>query len=220
VAAITLGLGSPAFASDGKGIDAAKTAVTNRINLRLTALQKDTTQLGAAKNLTAEHRTSLQGLITQDTSGLTALKGTVAGETTLDGVKNDATSMVQDYRIFMLVGPKVRLTSAGDTEQAVLTKLRSVHDTLAGLLAKVSGTDTTAAQADLAAMAAALDQAAGHLNGQVAAVLAIAPGPDAAGIQAKVTAVRTALAAGRANLRTAADDAKKVRDFLKGISTK
>ena len=215
VAAVAVG--SPAVADDGKGLAAAKTAVTNRINLRLTALQRDTTLIGAAKNLTADHKVALQNLIGQDTSGLTTLKGKVAAETTVEAVKADATSMVQDYRVFILVGPKVRLTSAGDAEQAAITRLHGLHDKLADLLAKAkaAGTDTTTADQQLADMAAALDKAGTDTDGQVAAVLAIQPGPDASGIQAGVSAVRAGLATGRADLKRAIDDAKKVRDFLK-----
>ncbi len=211
-----IALASPASAADPKGLDAARTAVTNRINLRLTALQKDTTVLGAAKNINADHKATLTALIGQDTSGLTGLKTKVAGETTVAAVKADAASMVNDYRIFMLVGPKTRLSSAGDAETAATAKLRTAHDKLADLVAKAktAGKDTTTAEQELADMSAALDKATSSINGQVAAVLAVQPGPDATAIQAKVSAVRAALADARADLSTALADAKKVRDFL------
>jgi hypothetical protein len=214
-----IAVGSPALAADGKSLDAAKAAVTNRINLRLTALARDTTVLGAAKNISADHKATLTALVGQDTTGLGTLKTKVAGETTVDAVRADATSMVQDYRIFILVGPKVRLTSAGDTEAAAMAKLRTAHDNLASLVAKAraAGKDTSAAEQQLADMAAALGKADSDANGQVAAVLAIQPGPDAAGIQAQVSAVRAGLAAARADIKAALADAKKVRDFLKGL---
>jgi hypothetical protein len=221
VAAGSLAIASPALAAD-KGVDAVKAAITNRINLRLTALQRDTTVIGAARNLSADHRTTLQDLVNQDTSGLTALKTKVAGETTLDALKADATSMVDDYRIFILVGPKVRLTSAGDTELAATARLRGVHDKLADLVAKAKagGTDTTAAEQELADMSAALDKAGTDTSGQVNTLLAISPGPDGPGIQAKVAAVRSALESGRGDLKQAESDAKQVRDFLKGLTGK
>ena len=213
------GSATPALAAD-RGVDAVKAAVTYRINLRLTALARDTTVIGAAKNLSADHRNTLQDLDNQDTSGLTALRTKVAGETTLAALKADATSMVDDYRIFILVGPKVRLTSAGDTELAATGRLRGVHDKLADLVAKAkaAGTDTGAADQALADMSAALDKAGSDTHGQVATLLAISPGPDGAGIQAKVAAVRAALESGRGDLKQAQSDAKKVRDFLKGLT--
>ncbi|MGE5156169.1 MAG: hypothetical protein ACM3JP_01590, partial [Betaproteobacteria bacterium] len=212
---------TPAVAVDN-GVDAVKAAVTHRINLRLTALARDTTVIGAAKNLSADHRTTLQNLVNADTSGLTALKTKVAGETTLAALKADATSMVDDYRVFILVGPKVRLTNAGDTELAVTSKLREVYTKLAARVAKAkaTGTDTTMADQELADLAAELDKADTDTNGQVAALLAISAGRDGAGIQAKVAAVRAALVSGRADLKQAESDAKKVRDFLKGLTAK
>ena len=218
--ATAIGLGAPAFADTG--VDAAKTALTNRINLRLTALQRDTTIIGAAKNLTAGHKSTLDTLMSQDTAGLSALKTKVAGETTLAALKTDATSMVDDYRIFLLVGPKVRLTTAGDAESAAVTRLRTLHDKLADLVAKAKagGADTSAAEAQLADMSAAVDKVGTDTSGQVDGLLAVAPGPDAAAIQAKVSAVHAALASGRSDLATAISDAKKVRDFLKGLKTK
>jgi len=196
-----------------------KAAVSARIDLRLAALSKDTAAITAAKHLTDADKSTLTSLISADTAAMNSLKTKVAGETTAAGVKADATSMVDDYRIFILVGPKVRLTIAGDAEQAAITKLQSVHDKLAGLVAKAkaAGKDTTAAEQDLADMAAAITKAQGSLSGQVAAVQAIQPGPDGTGIRAKVATVRAGIGTTRASLKTAVADAKKVTAFLKSV---
>ena len=81
--------------------------------------------------------------------------------------------------------------------------------------AKAAGKDTTAAEQNLADMAAEITKAQNLLNGQVAAVLAIQPGPDGAAIRSKVAGVRQAIGATRADLKTAVADAKKVTAFLK-----
>jgi hypothetical protein len=217
-----IAVGTPALAADGAGVDAAKTALTNRINLRLTALQRDTTVIDGAKNLSAGHKSTLQALVSQDTAGMNTLKTKVAGETTLDALKADATSMVNDYRIFILVGPKVRLTSASDAELAAFAKLTAIHDKLADLVAKAKagGADTTTAEQELADMTSQLNKAGSDINGQADGLLAVEPGPDGAAIQAKVAAVRGALSNGRSDLKSAESDAKKVRDFLKGLKSK
>jgi phosphotransferase system HPr-like phosphotransfer protein len=196
-----------------------KAAVSARIDLRLAALSKDTAAITAAKHLTDGDKSTLTSLISADTTAMNSLKTKVAGETTAAGVKADATSMVNDYRIFILVGPKVRLTIAGDGEAAAITKLQTVHDKLADLVAKAkaAGKDTTAAEQDLADMAASITKAQGSLSGQVAAVLAIQPGPDGAGIRAKVATVRAGIGTTRASLKTAVADAKKVTAFLKSV---
>jgi hypothetical protein len=210
--------GGPAQADD-PALAVLKADVTKRIDLRLAALAKDTVTINAAKHLAAADKTTLTNLDSQDTAAMTALKTKVAGETTAAAVKADATSMVNDYRIFILVGPKVRLTIAGDAEHDAITRLQTAHDKLAGLVAKAktAGHDTTAAEQNLADMAAAITKATTDTNGQVATVLAIQPGPDGAGIRAKVAAVRAALGTGRTDLKSAVADAKKVTAFLKGL---
>jgi hypothetical protein len=217
-----IAVGTPALADSGTTVDAAKTALTNRINLRLTALQRDTTVIGAAKNLTAGHKSTLQALISQDTDGMNALKTKVAGETTLDALKADAQDMVNNFRIFILVGPKVRLTSASDTETVVGGKLSTIHDKLAALVAKAKagGADTTAAEQELADMSTQLTNASSAISGQADGLLQVMPSSDGAGIQAKVAAVRGALSNGRSDLKNAESDAKKVRDFLQGLKSK
>ena len=213
----TLFVAAPAQAAATDDLPALKAALTARIDLRLAALAKDSAAITAAKHLTDGDKSSLTSLISADTAAMNSLKTKIAGETTAAALKTDATSMVDDYRIFILVGPKVRLTIAGDAEQAAIAKLLTVHDKLADLVAKakVSGKDTAAAEQDLAAMAAAIDKAKTDISGQVAAVLAIQPGPDGSGIKAKVAGVRQAIGNTRADLKTAVADAKKVTAFLK-----
>ncbi len=217
-----LAIGAPALADDTTAVAKAKDAVTKRIDLRLAALHRDDAALTGAKRLTDAHQSTLHDLVTADISGLTSLKTKVAGETTLAALKADAQSMVNDYRIFILVGPTVRLTIAGDTEDAATAKLRTVHDTLAGLVAtaKAGGADTAAAEQNLADMSAALDKVGTDTSGLVAGLLAVQPGPDGAAIKAKVDSVRSGLIAGRADLHTAISEAKQVRAFLRSLPKK
>ena len=208
---------SPAYA-DEPTLASAKAELTRRIDLRLAALKRDDAALVAAKHLTDAHETTLRALVAQDTTGLTALKTKVAGETTAAALRADAASMVNDYRVFLLVGPKVRLTIAGDAEQDGITRAQTAHDKLVDLVAKAKagGKDTTAAEQDLVDMQAAITKASSDLNGQVTALLAIQAGPDAAAIRAAVASVRRALGVVRADLRTAVAEAKKVTAFLRG----
>ena len=207
----------PARADDATAVARAKAEVTRRIDLRLAALRRFDAAGKGARHLTEAHEATLHTLITEDAAGLGALKTKVALETTLAALRADAASMVNDYRIFILVGPKVRLTIAGDAEQAAIGRLQSAHDKLAGLVteAKAAGKDTAAAEQNLADMQAAINSAKTRLDGQIAGLLAVQPGPDGDAIRAKVATVRRALGAARADLRTAIAEAKQVRDFLR-----
>ncbi|MDG6104615.1 hypothetical protein Daura_08570 [Dactylosporangium aurantiacum] len=167
-------------------LDAAKDAVAGRIDQRLTALQKFETSLAAAKQVQPAHRDTLTKLIADQRAGLTALKTKVQGETTAAAVKDDAQSMVTGYRVFVLTGPKVRLTAAIDTELAVIAKLRAQP-----------GADT-----------AKLDAVEATLKGKVDALLAVKPGPDADAIKSQLQPIRTAA-------KTAHTDLKALRKTKK-----
>ncbi|AEV89097.1 hypothetical protein ACWT_8088 [Actinoplanes sp. SE50] len=169
--------GSPAQAA--KPLDVVKKAVAARIDKRLDALRKDAAALGGAKHLQAAHKQALQQLIDGQSAGLTALKSKVEGETTAAGLKADARSMVVDYRVFMLTGPKVRLSVAIDAELAAADRL---HDR--------PGADD-----------AKLDAVQKSLAGKVDALLAIQPGADGAAVRAQVTTIRTTAKGARSDLK-------------------
>src|SRR5215467_13174363 len=107
----------------GAGPDVWKAAVVARIDLRLATLSALRIAVNGATNLTGNDRSTLSTLVAGDVSGLTALRTRTNGETTIAGVKDDARSMIQDYRVYLLVVPKVRFSIAGDTEATVITNL-------------------------------------------------------------------------------------------------
>ena len=220
LALATLGLlatATPAAAAaPPETVDGLKAAVTARIDARLAALAKDTATVSNSQVLTDAHRGQLSTVLSDSTSGLTALKAKVATETTVAALREDATSMVNDYRVFLLLGPQVRLTTAGDFADRAVTRAQEAHDKLASAVAekKAGGADTTAAEADLAAMQAAIASAQGHLDGQVAALLAMEPGPDGTAIRAGVSTARSGIGSARADLLTAATKGRAVLAFL------
>jgi hypothetical protein len=217
LAVAVFGAATPALAADDAALARHKKAVTARIDLRLKALDKGDALLDRKKHLTDAHESTLSALIDADRTGLTALRAKVAGETTVDAVKADATSMINDYRIFILVAPKLRLTAAADREAAAIDRLQKVHDKLAAIVAKAktAGRATGPAEAALATMQGSIDKASAGLDGQVDALLALQPGPDGDAIRASVAKIRTALGGVRADLRAAVAAAKKVRDLAK-----
>jgi hypothetical protein len=179
VLATALGVAGPASAAAPKSLDTAKNAVTTRIDLRLTALKKFSDALAGAKEVQSAHRSTLTSLISEQTTDLTALKGKVGTETTAAGVRTDAKAMVDDFRVFILTGPKVRLTAAIDTEQVIAGKL---------------GTKATPVKTGL--------------DGKVDTLLAIKPGPDGDAIRAQVKTIRDAAKSARASLKAVRKQSK------------
>lgn len=216
--AAVLSIAAPAQAATADDTVARlKQKVTERIDLRLRALERGEARLDRKKHVTDAHRDVLQDLVDADVAGLTALKAKVAGETTAEALKADATSMINDYRIFILVMPKLRLTAVADNEAAATDRLQAAHDKLADLIAKAkaAGKDTAGAERALAAMQGSIDDAEDGLAGQVDALLALKPGPDGTAIREAVAKIRSALRAVRSELRDAVAAAKKARDLIK-----
>jgi hypothetical protein len=212
---------APAFADPSAPavpvrLDAAKHLVTARIDGRLATLRALRTAVNAAGHLTAPHKSTLTSLIASDEAGLTTLRTKVNGETTVAAVRADDQSMVNDYRIYILVAPKVRLTIAADVEGAVVQRLRQVADTLATAIsnAKQAGKNTSQAEADLADLRSQTDAASTAIAGKADALLAIQPGPDATAILNQVAPVRDAVRTARTDLRKAVADAKAARAAL------
>ncbi|GAA1647672.1 hypothetical protein ACFQY4_02035 [Catellatospora bangladeshensis] len=208
--------GSPAATADKAAtLDAAKKLTTARIDGRLAMLKVSGVAIRNAARLTDAHQAALQKIIDADLAGLTELRAKVAAETTVEAVRADARSMVEDYRVYLLVRPQVHLTVAADVESAALTRLRDAHGKLAEAVAaaKAAGRDVGDAEAKLAHLKAELD--AVDLAGVADTLLAVEPGPDAAAIRTKTGAARAAVRAARTHLRAALADAKAVRDILK-----
>jgi hypothetical protein len=180
--ACTLVAAGPAAAADdpARGVDAVKKAITTRIDKRLDALKRFDGTLADAKQVQSGHRGTLDALIDDQAKDLAALKAKVQTETTRAALKTDAHSMVDDYRVFILTGPKVRLTAAIDTELAAAAKLRDRKNA-----------DT-----------AKLDAVTKSLDGKVDTLLAIKPGPDGEAIRAHVKTVRESAKGARTTLKT------------------
>ncbi len=199
----------------GAGLKAAQELTTARIDGRLSTLHALGLVVNDAKRLTSADRATLSSLINSDTDGLRSLRAKVAEETTLDAVHADASAMINDYRVYLLVVPKVHLTTVFDIEAAATATLQKVHDELATRVAAAPGGGTEQEKSELADMQSQIDAARQADSGKVAALLAIQPGPDASAIRGALTPLVSAAKEARKDLRQARDDAKKIAAALK-----
>lgn len=199
----------------GAGLNAVKALATARIDGRLETLRALQLAVNNARHLTGADRSTLSGLLASDISGLTALRGKVSGESAASAVRDDETAMVDQYRVYMLVVPKVHLTNAFDIEASAVAALQKAHDALAARLAKRPGGVTSAEQAQLADLETQLHNAQQAESGQVATLLAIQPGADANAIHSALSPLVSAAKSARKDLKQARDDAKQLRADLK-----
>jgi hypothetical protein len=198
-------------------LDTAKKVTTARIDGRLATLKAEGLAVRAAARLSASHKATLEGILAGSTSGLEALRAKVQGETTLDAVKADTRAMVDDYRVYLLVTPQVRLTIVADVEAASIVVLQDAHATLAAAIeaAQQAGKDVSAAKEQLAVLGTQIDAAKTGLAGVADGLLKVEPGPDEAAIRSAVNAARSELLSVRSSIRQAAAAAKATRDLLR-----
>lgn len=188
------------------------------IGRRLTTLGQLSAAVGASKGLTTSDASTLTADIGADQSGLGALKTTIDSQTSLAALKLEITQIVTRFRVYVLLGPQVRLTIGADDVLALKPHFDGVSTTLSGRIAKAkaAGKDVTAAESALDAMNASVASAmalAAPLPGQL---LALMPAQYNAGTASAVlTTARANLVTARGDLKAAAQDAQNVLADLK-----
>jgi hypothetical protein len=188
------------------------------ISRRFATLDKLSAKVTGSKVLTAPDASALSGKISSTRSGLTALKAQIDAETSLVALKAEVHQIATDYRVYLLLVPQVNLVSGADGVGVAKTRFDDISTKLAARIAtaKAAGKDTTAAQADLDAMNAAVSQAVGLAQPLPAALLALTPAQYNAGTAGPViNNARAALVQARGLIVSARKDAVACRDALK-----
>jgi len=229
---LVLGLSTTALASGatttvtpapGTGLTYLKQACESAIERRLDALGRLQGTVSSNTYLTAAHRSTLLGEIGAEVSGLTALRAKIAGDADRTTLVADCRSIVNDYRVYLLMLPKVHLMIAADAAVAIGEKLDDLASRLQTDInkAKAAGKDTSDAQRDLDAMIAAASAGKTAASGVPALLnfaLPLNPADYAADHQDVVSA-RQAMAQGHEDFVHARDDARMVIADLKGLAT-
>lgn len=225
---------SPAIAGGpaGKGVCATAAAAVKagasvgtlrafgdcEIARRFTTLDNAATKISGSKVMTSADKSALSGEVASTKSGLTALKAKIDAETSLPALKLEVRQIATSFRVYLLVVPQVNLVNGADAVQATKAVFDKVNTTLTARIAaaKAAGRDTTAAQADLDAMNAAVSQALSSTAPLPAALLPLTPAQYNAGMAGPVlTNARATLVQARGLLQAARKDAQACRDALK-----
>jgi hypothetical protein len=190
------------------------------VNRRFATLNDLSARITASKVMTSSDASALQGEISSTRSGLTSLKASIDSETVLLTLKADIVKIATDYRVYLLVVPQVNLVNAADGVLATQTRFAQVNTNLAARIAsaKAAGKDTTAAQADLDAMNAAVAKAVSLATPLPAALLPLTPAQYNGGTAGPViNNARAALLSARDQLKAAIADANACRAALKAL---
>jgi hypothetical protein len=223
---------TPPAGPSGKGVCASQAAAVKagasvatlramgdcEINRRFATLDQLASRVSASKVLTSSHAAALTAEIGATKSGLTSLKATIDGESSVPALRVDIAKIATDYRVYVLLVPKANLVSAADAVIASQTTFSKINANLAARIAaaRAAGKDVTAAQADLDKMNAAVTAAVGLASPLPAALLPLTPAQYNGGTAGPIlTNARTALGHARDQLKAARADAKACRDALK-----
>jgi hypothetical protein len=121
------------------------------INRRLTTLNNLTTGINAAQFLTTSDKSSLSTEISTETASLKSLQTKLNAETTIAAATTDDANVITEYRVYVLVVPKVYIVITADDQQAAqaaLTKFASSAQSLIATAQK-AGKNVTILQSEL-----------------------------------------------------------------------
>jgi hypothetical protein len=136
----------------------------SEISRRLATLNTLSGKISAATKLSSSDQASLSSEVSDEVSGLTGLKTTLDADTTVSAAQSDAQSIINDYRVYALIVPKVNLIKTADDQQVAEGKLSALATKLQTRITagQSSGKNVTSLQNGLTTM-----------NGQISAAQTI-----------------------------------------------
>ena len=101
----------------------AKAKVTREIDARLKRLTDLEKSVASNTNLSTKTKDKLEAQLHKDTQGLNHLKETVDHATTASEVRTDRKAMIDDYRVFKMMAPKVAMLEKLAADRTKIEKL-------------------------------------------------------------------------------------------------
>jgi hypothetical protein len=123
----------------------------SEISRRLSTLNKLSDKVNNTAKLTADDKASLSSEITAEIDSLNNLKTKLDADTTLSDAKTDAQAIINDYRVYALIVPKVNLVKTADDQQVAEGKLSALAAKLQTRISavKAAGKKVTSLESEL-----------------------------------------------------------------------
>lgn len=174
-------------------------------------------KIAAANHLTDSNKAALTSQVNAAAAGLTALKTKLDSETTLDAAHTDAKSILDSYRVYALIVPKISLIRTADSEQATAARLISLA---AKLQTRITDANkSTELQATLDHMITQANTAQATASAVQAKVLTL-QSTDYNNDHTLLSGYRDQLKTARTTLQTSIADAKTIITALKTTQQK
>jgi len=193
--------------SPGPEFDPAKQACDTAINNRLSRITTLQGLINNSQHVTPDHSSTLLSQLASASNGLSQLKAKIAGDTDPATLRTDCRNIFQDFRIYVLVSPKVREVLVSDWETNIASRLSTIAGKLQTAIdnAKAKGKNVTTAQSDLDQMKTQIANANTAIGGVASSVINLQPS-DWPGAHDTLVSGRQSLRTGRDDLRTARND--------------
>jgi hypothetical protein len=196
-------------------IDNVRARCVAAIDKRFATLDQLDAKVTGADRLSDGQEAALHATIGSTRDGLTGLRAEIEGDTDATELRTDCTRIVEDYRVYVLLAPQVRLVTAADSAQSVVATVDSTVPKLQAAIdeAAANGDDVTEATRLLGAVTKSNAEADALSDGVLAAVSPLTPADYNAGTAAPVlrdaradmATVAKDLAAARANIALLVD---------------
>lgn len=213
-----LGGGSPS-ATQQRGmqnrITNGKQRADSEIERRLTILNNLLTRINNSKNLSSSSKSTLAADVQNEINNLTALKSKIDADTDITNLKTDIQSIVNDYRVYLLMAPQVGLVVYADNEITAANNFSNAVPIIQNLIstAQSKGVDVTSMNASLQDLQSKVADAKTQAQNAESSVLSLTP----SGYPGNKPTLQSALAmlkTGRSDLQAARQDWINIRQAL------
>ena len=199
---------APSPATHTANLVALKARCNVAVQRRLAVLHTDNTFIAQSSLLSSADRATLQGQISADEQGLTALDATIQSDTALAQAHGDCERIVTGFRVWVLEDPKIHEAIASDGVSKVNSSLQTLIPELQSLInaSTVPPADRAAAQQDLNDLSSKVKASETSISGVTASVIDLTPAGwpgnqvDLQSARQNIKTARTDLAGARADV--------------------
>ena len=196
-------------------------AITARVN----SLNSWIDRIGNMKRLSDSDKTTLTSSLKNEINDLNSLSGAIKNDTSTTSMRADVAKIAPNFRIYMLVEPKISILAAVDRIDSVSATLQTLSSKLAARLnASTTVMATTSLSATLADMNAKIADAGVQASAAQALVAPLMPDNNDKTVMASnrkaLSDARAKVKAATADLVAARKDAQTIAEGLKGTKAK
>lgn len=192
---------------------------TTEITRRITFLTELSTKIDSLKKLSESQKQDLKSQIQAQITSLNELQAKINADTDITTLKTDVKSIINGYYIFAFFRVKISLLVAANRLSTTSDMLNTVYTKLQTRIneEQAKGTDVTALNTLLTDMLAKINSAKAQYDSAITDLNELTA-QGFPGNKTTLTSARTKIKQGAADLRTAYQDAVKIRQGLGDIS--